>query len=506
MVKQITIKSLCIAISMPFVAMSGRAPAAANQPTNLPNIVFVFADDMGWGDARCYNPESKIPTPNVDRLATEGMRFTDAHSAGSTCAPSRFGLMTGRSPVFWKYYDVMGDAWNCLTMPGMLQEAGYHTSAIGKWHFTAQFEGLDGKICRPRGKRVSGKPDVSKPCSYGPIHHGFDYFFGTLSQPANGMLCNMENRMLIGNPKFIKGRFVSASFDINRWFKLTTEKTVSQIEELASKGRDRPFFVYYAMNAPHTPLIPNKEFIGRSDAGEYGDYCTQVDWSLGEIDQAIREAGIADNTILIFSSDNGSVAPRRICKTVYPGKYDTSKAPLNGHSANAHWRGIKADVWEGGHRVPYIVRWPGRVKPGSVCEQTVSLMDHMATFAEIAGYRLRKEDGVDSRSMLPFWLGHGNEEPSKRTLVHYSNSATSLRYHQWKIIPRNLGSGGFSDPRFLAPGKGDPQGQLYNLDQDPGEQKNVWNEHPEVVKMLTEVLNKSQEAKRTVDIDVEMCR
>ncbi len=468
-----------------------------------PNIVFVLADDPGWGDPKCNHPESKIPTPHIDQLAAQGTRFTHAHSAGSTCAPSRFGLMTGRSPTCWKYYDVGGEAWNCLTLPEMIRRSGYVTACIGKWHFTAQFPDKNGNYGKCNGRTVPKDADLSKPCRLGPVDRGFDYFFGTLAQPA-GWHCNIENNTLVGDFTVNKKGFpVGDDFDLQRWFEQATQKTVEKIQSYAADGT-KPFFVYYAMNAPHHPIIPGERFTGKSNAGVYGDYCCQVDWLFGTILQAIDDTGVADNTVVIFSSDNGSYAALPgtlgVCDgtsvATRPGMYDTSATSLNGHRPSGPWRGAKADIWEGGHRVPYLVRWPGHTIPGTVCDAPVSLMDHIATFAAIVNYPLTEQDGLNSWNILPLWEGTVPEGFAEtRPLIQYANSAHALLQGRWKIIPGNLGSGGFSVPAKVAPESG-YGGQLYDFVADPSESKNLWLDEPERVQKLTELLEQHMNLNR----------
>jgi arylsulfatase A-like enzyme len=447
---------------------------------NKPNIVFILADDMGWGDIEPNNPDSLVPTPHLNKLASQGMRFTDAHASGSTCAPSRYGILTGRNPMLWPRYQYRFDdqEWDCLTLPQMLKDAGYSTHCIGKWHFGVEFKGRDGSWGRPsrKGKWPGGQDnwDLTAETRYGPVDRGFDYFFGTPYQPGGGWLSNMEgNRLTDSNPEFSeRGLPVSADFDIQKWLGLITGKTVDRITEL-SKTRN-PFFLYFPINSPHSPIVPDEPFIGKTKAGAYGDYCHQVDWSVGQVMDAIHRAGIAENTILIFTSDNGS----------YMGVKETS---LNTHKANAHFRGVKKDLWEGGQRVPYLVSWPGKINPGTVCEDTFSLMDHMRTLATILKIKLDKEDAPDSVDMAMAWAG---KPVKKRTLFHYGTRVSGVRSGKWKLIEGwqedspSMKGRTLSDKELAER----PEGQLYDLDQDEGEQNNLWDTYPEVVKNLRDEL------------------
>ena len=450
--------------------------AGAAEPDH-PNIVFVFADDLGWGDVSCYNAESKITTPNIDRLASQGIRFTDAHAAGATCAPSRFGLITGRSPAVWSYGSD-SKSWNCKTMPKMLQEAGYFTVCIGKWHFKAKFE----------SETLEG---YRKPFRLGPLDRGFDLFYGSLSQPAARWSCHADGDRLIDLVGLTRsGRPLGSSFDHQDWHRHMLEKTREVIAERA--GKPDPFLVYFALNAPHEPLIPDEQFKGKSSVGKYGDYCLQVDWILGEVVKAIEDNGIADNTIVIFSSDNGSHSLTNGAIT-----------PAHGHAPNGPWRGSKSNAWEGGHRIPYIVRWPGQIEPGSVSDMPVSLLDHFATFAAIVGYQPKEHDGADSWNILPFWKGETSEDYKRtRLLPVQSLRSNCLRVGQWKIIPGNLGGGGFKkteDPEsgFIAPGPEGPQGLLYHLTDDPGERENLWLSQPETLARMRRAMETFKTRKAT---------
>jgi len=481
----------------------------ANQPgttkkesgvNKQPNVIIFFADDLGYGDVGCNNPELKFETPNIDKLSTQGVRFTDAHTVGSLCAPSRFGLMTGRNPAVWtNYTDIESEAWNCLTMPQMFQKQGYATACIGKWHFGVLFEGKDGQWGAPSpvGKKFPAPIDnwkLSSPTKLGPTDRGFDYFFGTPLQPGGGWHANMEGNTLLGNPKLSPKLPATKDFDIQKWMKVILGKTTEKIDELSAG--DKPFFLYFPINSPHKPIIPDEEFNGKSGIGKYGDYVAQVDWCVGEVMQAIDKAGITDNTIFIFTSDNGSF--------YYPGSVNSNsddevELKNNKHKANGVYKAGKGQPEEGGHRVPYIVRWPGQIKPGTVNNTTISLGDHFATFAALTGYELQVEDAIDSWNVLPIIKGKKPaDDYDERIFVHFNNNpkVNAVRMGKWKLIPEcyykekkpKKGKKGKLTPeekknfRTLIPG------QLYDLSQDPGETTNLWNEQPEVVELLSKKL------------------
>ncbi|WP_430815093.1 sulfatase family protein [Carboxylicivirga sp. RSCT41] len=488
-------------------ASSNGDPVKDKQNDKRPNVIIFFADDLGSGDVQCYNPVSKIKTPNIDKLASQGVRFTDAHTVGSLCAPSRFGLMTGRNPAIWtNYTDIESEAWNCLMMPEMFQQQGYATACIGKWHFGVLFEGKDGRWGAPSpvGKRFPAPADnwkLTAPTKSGPVDRGFDYFFGTPLQPGGGWHANMEGNTLLGNPKLKPNLPATKDFDNQKWMKVILGKTKEKIDELSAG--DKPFFLYFPINSPHKPIIPDEEFIGKSGIGKYGDYCQQVDWCVGEVMEAIDKAGIAHNTILIFTSDNGSF--------YYPGSVngnedDEQELRGNKHRANSIYKKGKGQPEEGGHRVPYIVRWPGQIEAGTVNNTTISLGDHFATFAELTGYELKPEDAIDSWNILPIIKGEQpTENYSQRVFFHFNNNprVDAVRMGQWKMIPAcyykekkpNKGRKGKLSPEEKKKMRTFVPGQLYDLSQDPGELNNLWEQHPEIVERLSIELKKYKKRK-----------
>ncbi|TLX76410.1 arylsulfatase [Labilibacter sediminis] len=481
--------------------------AVAKENAERPNIIFVFADDMGYGDVKCNNPKSRVNTPNVDKLASQGARFTDAHTVGSLCAPSRYGLLTGRNPSIWtNYVDIESEAWNCLTMPQMLKKQGYNTVCVGKWHFGVLFEGKDGRWGAPSpvGKKFPKPADnwlLTNPTRLGPIDRGFDYFFGTPLQPGGKWYANMEGNTLLGKPKLSPNLPATKDFVIEKWMGVILNKTQEKINEYSKK--DDPFFLYFPLNSPHKPIVPDEPFKGKSVIGQYGDYCEQVDWCLGEVMKTIDEAGIADNTILIFTSDNGSY--------YYPGSVNSSEEDeqeliKNKHKANGVYSEGKGQPEEGGHRVPYIIRWPGQIEPGSVNNTTISLGDHLATFAALTGYELAQEDAIDSWNILPILKG---ENPGKqyqnRAFFHFNNNprVDAVRVGKWKMIPEcyykekkpNKGKKGKLTSEEKKKLKTFIPGQLYDLSTDPGEQVNLWDQNPEVVAKLKARLSRYKKNK-----------
>jgi arylsulfatase A-like enzyme len=464
-----------------FLGAAGAAIPAAGEfgaSAARPNIIYVLADDLGWGDLRCYNAKSAIPTPRADRLAREGMRFTDMHSNSAVCTPTRYGILTGR--YAWRTRLKQGVLWGespnliepgRLTLPAMLKKQGYYTAGLGKWHL---------------GLGSAEKTDYSKPLRPGPVDHGFDYYFGIPASLDMEPYLYFENDRAVEQPTatiegrseprgvFYRGGRIAPKFKIDQVLPTLTAKAAQIVRERARQGQ--PFFLYIALTGPHTPWVPAREFRGRSQAGLYGDFVTQVDDTLGQVLSAVDEAGIAENTVVVFTSDNGA-------------DWKISDKDEFTHRANADWRGEKADIWEGGHRIPFLLRWPGKVKPGSVSDELGCLTDFMATAAEIVDFKLPRDAAEDSYSLLAAYLGRKGK-PVRETIVHHSvDGMFSIRQGQWKL-ELGLGSGGFSSPKREEPQPGGPAGQLYNLKQDPGETENLYLKRADVVERLTALLER----------------
>ena len=454
------------------------SPAFAAGP---PNIVFVLCDDLGYGDPACYNRASKVPTPNIDRLAAQGMRFTDAHTPSALCTPTRYGVLTGR--YSWRTSLKRGvlDGYSPLliepgrlTVASLLKEHGYATACLGKWHL-----GL-GNV----------KPtDFAQPLRPGPNGVGFDYFFGipasldmppyvfveneTVTAAPTGTIEASEMRRKGGNGFWRAGAIAPGFRHIDVLPKLTDKAA----EYIGKQAPGKPFFLYLALSAPHTPWMPTDEFRGKSAAGYYGDFVAQVDGTLGRVMKALDDARLADDTLLIFTSDNGAHwLPEDIARWQ--------------HRANDDLRGQKADIWDGGHRVPFVARWPGRIAAGGTSKEIICLTDFLATAAALVGAKLPADAGEDSFDISPVLLGRPADGPVHEAIVHQSGDGTlGVRQGPWKLC-LGLGSHGFSNPKDVKPEPGGPRGQLYNLDDDPEEQHNLWLEKPDVVKRLTDLLEK----------------
>ncbi|MDG1960408.1 MAG: arylsulfatase [Candidatus Binatia bacterium] len=454
-----------------------------------PNIVLILADDLGYGDVGAYNPESKIPTPHIDTLASEGIRFIDAHSPSSVCTPTRYGVLTGRyawrTPLKtmglyeWDRPLIQEDR---LTMPHLLRSKGYRTACIGKWHLGWDWPLKPGTVLDlpnlgngfMHRTEQANAIDFTEPIRGGPVDRGFDLYFGddVANFPPYAFI---ENDRLLAQPTALpQGRWhgrpgpMVPGWDFHRVMPQITRRAVRFIEQQTPETR---FFLYFSLTAPHYPIVPLPRFRGVSDAGRYGDFVHEVDWSVGEILEALRRRGLEEDTLVLFTSDNGATGNGAFAKP-------RSLAERTGHRANGQWRGVKGDIWEGGHRVPLIARWPGRIPEGEISSQLVGLNDLFATVAEIVDFRVPRGAGEDSTSFLPL-LFEEPDPPGLRTelVLHSSRGAFALRSGNWKLIPGELGSGGRSPPIRRRPRRGEPRGQLYDLRADPTETRNLYYAH-----------------------------
>ena len=438
----------------------------------LPHVVVILVDDMGYGDLSSYNPDSKIPTPNIDQLANEGMRFTDAHAAGSLCHPSRYGLLTGTYPFrtdvsVWRQQPTIEE--NQLTIASMLKSRGYHTAMVGKWHLGFLEQGYD------------------KPLRGGPVDRGFDSFFGirastdippyfyirdsmAVAPPTDSIAANYSEGWSPIQGAFWRAGGIAPGLELKDVLPRFTEEAVQVIQKHSGQDQQEPLMLYLAYPAPHTPWLPTPEFEGKSGAGMYGDFTMMVDANMGRVIDALKEAGMYENTFLVFSSDNG------------PVWYDNDVEEF-GHDSAGDLKGMKGDAWEAGHRMPFIVRWPGKIAAGSLSNQLIGFTDMLATLAELTGEMLPEEKYEDSYSFLPVLQGNETEHQRPPLVNESASGAKSIRSGDWKLIEWR-GSGGFSDPRRIEPGPGEPEGQLYNMANDPGETNNLYLEEPEIVNRL----------------------
>lgn len=463
-------------------------PVAANDPKFKPNIIFIMADDMGYGDIQAYNSDSKIDTPNLNQLAKQGMRFTDAHAPAGLCVQTRYGLLTGQYPFRTTLKERTDPCIKeeQLTLPGMLKKAGYDTAMLGKWHL-----GFVG------GK---DKADYSQGLHGGPKDRGFDYFFGIPASLDIPPYYWIQNRKpLLAPTETIGDNFSDGWTRIQGafWRKGRVAPGFVHAEVLPTISRRanffldtraqlppktrKPFFLYLPLPAPHTPWLPGKRFTGKSNASMYGDFVMMVDDMVGQIMKRLEQHGMADDTLLVFTSDNGPVW--------YPA--DTERL---GHSSTGSLRGMKADSYEGGHRVPFIVRWPSQTPASTVNEHLICHTDMLATLAVLTGQEVPIGQAQDSINQSPLLFMPKLEEPPRNTLITSNNPKYfGVRMGQWKMIT-GLGSGGFTQPRDLKPSEGGPTGQLFNLSEDLSETNNLWQKHPEIVKQLESILRQSKEA------------
>ena len=452
-----------------------------------PNIVYIMVDDMGYGDPGCYNPKSKIPTPHIDSLARDGMRFTDAHSPGALCHPSRYGLLTGQHPFrtdvsLWRKQPVIREGQ--MTIASLLQSNGYRTAMVGKWHLGFQENGYD------------------KPLPGGPADRGFDSYFGirastdippyfyirgkhAVAPPSNHIEANSSEGWSPIQGAFWRAGGIAPGLKLKDVLPRFTDEAITVIQDHAKLKTRKPLMLYLAYPAPHTPWLPSPKFQGSSKAGMYGDFLVMVDAMIGRVLEALDKAGMNDDTLLFFTSDNG------------PVWYDADVHRL-GHDSVGDLRGMKADAWEGGHRMPFIARWPGRIQAGSVSGQTSCFTVMLATFAAVVDAELSPDAGPDSFDILPVLLGKQPEGKAIRgpLVIPARRGMMSIRSGHWKLIT-GLGSGGFSKPAYIKPQPGDPKGQLYHLGNDLAETHNLYLEKPDSVKSLLAKLEQIRSQPRT---------
>lgn len=499
---------------LPFLAFSLLfLNACQSQKDQKPNIIFILADDMGYGDVAFLNPDSTIATPNLDKLAGEGMYFTDAHSGSAVCTPTRYGILTGRyawrsrlqKGVLWAWDEPLIEPGR-ITVGSFLQERGYSTACIGKWHLGWDWPASDnskisdyvsfGNIKMNKRKEFGKKVDFSQKIKNGPLTKGFDYYFG-VDVPNFPPYCFIENEKTAGIPSLEKpDKMFGAPGPMLEGWKLEeimpalTRKAVEYIkakprEKLFNKKKNEPFFLYFPLTAPHTPIAPSKEFQGKSKAGAYGDYVMEVDRTVGHIMKVLEETGQARNTLIVFTSDNGS--PRRDGTNM--------SGPVNsvlkyGHNPSYIFRGIKSDSWEGGHHIPFIARWPGKIESGTRSDEVICLTDFFATCAAILGDELPENAGEDSYNLLPALFNEKMDKPLREATIHHSiGGSFSVRRGKWKLILAP-GSGGWSLPNKKAMKENLPLVQLYDLNKDIGEKVNLQGEYPQVVMDLTLLLEK----------------
>ena len=484
-----------------FIVTAACAFAFPGRAASKPNVLIILADDLGYGDVHCYNPErGKIPTPNIDKLAAQGMRFTDAHTSSGVCSPSRYALLTGR--YHWRsrlqsgivgYLEKPLIAADRLTIASLLKQHGYRTGIVGKWHLgwdwnvapeqKPLFSGGRGANAREatEAHRTAWREYFAKPVGGGPVTRGFDEYFGT-DVPNWPPYCFFENDRTVGIPsEFLPASKLGkkqaskegpalAGWQLEGILPALAEHASAFIERSAKQPE--PFFLYLPLTAPHTPIALGEGWHGKSGLNDYADFVMQTDAVVGRVLDVLERSGVADKTLVFFTSDNGC-AP-------FIG---AAELEAKGHFPSGPLRGYKADAWEGGHRVPFIVRWPGVVKADARCDALVQQSDVIATLAETLDAKLPDNAAEDSVSLVPLLKG-GTQPTREYAISHAASGLPMLRKGAWKIIFGHGGGG------FGAKGGKLPTGQLYDLSTDLGEKKNLWAEKPELVAELTATMEK----------------
>jgi arylsulfatase A len=480
----------------------------AQQKVIAPNIVYILADDMGYGDLGCLNKDSKIQTPNIDKLAKQGVYFTDAHSNSAVCTPTRYGILTGRYAFRSRLKKGVLNGFSKsliepkrTTVADFLKENGYETACIGKWHL-----GLDWTKVNPdqpikelkAGEKITAafKDNVNFEGAVkgGPSDHGFDYSYIIPASLDMAPYCYIRNGKVEKNPTAItegkseqdgRGSMrrpgkMSPDFDFQQVLPKFVNESVAYINKQAGAKAKKPFFLYLPLPSPHTPWVPTEEFKNATKIGNYGDYVAETDFMIGKVMDALEKNGLVENTIIIVTSDNGA-------------DWKPLDIEQSGHHANFIYKGRKADIYEAGHRIPFIARWPAVIPAGIVSNQTMCTTDLFATVAGILNKSLPDGAAEDSFNMFSAFEGKQPYVPIRESIIHHSlGGYFAIRKGKWKLTTA-LGSGGFTEPRVEQPVAGQPIGTLYDLDKDPEEKANLYDKNPEIVKQLTALLVKIQQ-------------
>jgi arylsulfatase A len=491
--------------------------AAASARTAPPNVVIILADDMGYGDVSVLNSNSRITTPNLDRLAQESLIFTDAHSAGSYCVPSRYGLLTGR--YMWRTR--LGSGGNLAnlagtliepgrkTLPDVLQDAGYFTGLVGKWH-----QGIDWKLHDESAREIIREHpnyqdfrniDFASPALKGPGNYGFDYSFGTAGSAEMNPATFIENNQATIIPTLSSqevhakhgewfGRddnIIAEGYAMDRLVPILSKKACKFVETATRTRPKQPFFLYYAMTTPHNPIVPNPEFVGTSRAGAYGDFVVELDHHVGRLLRKISELGIAENTIVIFTSDNGPVNRTK----GYRVRWVRGDTGIHGHDSNGPFSGWKAGLQEGGHRVPFFVRWPAKIKPGESCPSTILFNDVFPTLAEILSVKLNHHTAEDGQSFFKALTGQSRPESFHEAIVHnHSNGTFAIRQGAFKLT--------VNGPKTTSQVRDDAfpvSFVLHDLSKDIEETTDVSGDHPTIVQEMHALLKKYVRQGRSID-------
>lgn len=473
-----------------------------------PNILYILADDLGYGDIGCNNPNCKVPTPAIDSLARDGMRFTDSHTSSSVCTPTRYSILTGaynwrsrlRSGVLTGESPLLIER-DRHTVASFLREYDYRTACVGKWHLGLGWQVHEGEPFTLERSDWKGeclrRIDYSRPVTEGPNDVGFETSFiipSSLDIPPyvyleNGRCTAVpsgESMIGVDTPYLMRRGMAAPDILAEDVLPVFTRKVTEFLDDHAQQHRETPFFLYFPLSAPHTPIVPKAEFRGRTPIGLYGDFIAQIDASVAAVLACLERNGLADNTLVVFTSDNGASPAVHL-----------DELAARGHEANGPWRGAKADLYEGGHRTPLLARWPGIVPPGSICSETICTTDLFATAADLVGAALPGNAAPDSISLAPLLRGDPSGGPRRAFTVHHSISGHfAIREGSWKLLEAR-GSGGWSFPtEKQAEEWGLPPVQLYDLARDPRETTNLAAAFPEKVKALRELLQRCRETSR----------
>ncbi len=475
--------------------------------TSKPNVIIILADDLGYGDISANQIDPKISTPAIDGLVNQGMHFDNAHTASSVCTPSRYALLTGRYSWRTKLrsgvlfgYDQPLITERDYTIGQLFQDAGYRTSAIGKWHLGLPWSinSASDYVSRTKDSIVhkllakENDMDIAEPFTELNWHKniGFDYFYGisaSLDIPPYGMIENGQYLAPINSR--VEASEHQASYDRDYWregpategfdhgkvLKDITKKSVEFVE----KNSENPFFMYMALTAPHTPWLPSEEFRGKSNAGKYGDFLAMVDWSVGQVLEALERKGLSDNTIVIFTSDNGA------------HEKAIEEFGGSGHRPNVNFRGQKGDLYEGGHHVPLVIKWSGYVPEGVRSSQLVVLTDLMRTVADMVGVAMPEGAGEDSKSFYSVVSGENKRSERVSAIYHSQIGTFAVQHEDWKLI-EHLGSGGFTQPRYVVSTSDKPPRQLFNLESDISETQDLVLQQTDKVNELQKILDEAR--------------
>jgi arylsulfatase A len=461
-----------------------------------PNIVFLYADDLGYGDVACLNPKSKIATPNLDRLAKQGMRFTDAHSSSGICSPSRYALLTGR--YHWRKFHGIVNSFGPsvisdqeLTLPEMLKQAGYQTACIGKWHLGWDWDAIKVEGAMPDGKKgfAPSAFDWQKAIPDGPTAHGFDYYFGDdvpnfppYTWIENDRVVTAPTESLIATPETAEGAWearpgpMASGWQLDQVMPTLTKRAVDWIDD--RRGQQQPFFLYFPFTSPHAPIVPTEEFRGKSQAGGYGDFVLQTDWTVGQILDALDRNGFSKNTLVVFTSDNG------------PEHYAYDRIKNFSHRSSGELRGLKRDIFEGGHRVPLIVRWPGEIAEGGISAALISQVDIFSTLAAIVDQPLPDFAASDSINAIDVW--RGKQTTARTSIVHNTNpNSYAIREGNWVLVDAKSGNVTKVPAWFDEDNHYEANtfpAALFDLSNDLPQRHNLYAAHPQRVSQLRALL------------------